>query len=95
MNLLDQSAKLSNFFVNPNVILQIGPRGTAKCQKMIVFELPRRVGLLENLDGFFRPSARQHTLADGQRARAPLAQASDVSAAKFAEKIETEGISPR
>ena len=73
MNLLDQSAEFLNFFMDPNVILQIGARGAAKRQKMIVFELPRRVGLLENLDGLFRPSARQDTLANGQRARAPLA----------------------
>ena len=95
MNLLDQCAEFSNFFVNPNVILQIGARGAAKRQKMIVFELPRRVRLLENLDGLFRPSARQDALANGQRARAPLAQTIDVGAAELAEKIETEGISPR
>ena len=81
--------------MDPNVILQIGARGAAKRQKMIVFELPRRIGLLEDLDSLFWPSTRQHALANGQRARAPLAQAIDMGAAELTEKIETEGISPR
>ncbi len=95
MNLLDQSAEFPNFFVNPNVILEVGARGSAKRQKMIVFELPCRVGLLDDLDRLFRPPARQNALADRERAGAPLAQAIDVGAAELAEQIETEGISPR
>ena len=81
--------------MDPNVILQIGARGAAKRQKMLVFELPRRIGLLEDLDGLFWPSARQDTFADGQHARAPFTQAIDMGAAEFAEKIEMEAISPR
>ena len=85
MNLLDQSAELPDFFVDPNIILQIRAAGLAKREKMIVFELPRGVGLLEDLDGFFGSSAREHAFANDQRARTPLAQTIDVRAAELAE----------
>ncbi len=42
--MLDQSAELPDFFVDPNIVLKVGLRRPAKLEEMIVFELPGRVG---------------------------------------------------
>ena len=74
---------------------QVGARVGAERQEVLVLQRPGRVGLLERPAPLGRLAAGQDTIAHGERARPPFAQAVDVRAARGPQDVQAKRVAPR
>src|SRR5262245_48745403 len=96
LRLLDGGiAKTAQQTIQPDIVTEIGGRSRrAQTLEVIVFELPRRILLLERHVVLERPSRRQYSLTKSVGSRPPLAQRADMRAAFLSQHVTGEMIAP-